>query len=187
MDQIRREVPPPWSHRLQGVLITEREIRFRVKQLAVELGTTANLGNPVVIALLNGSFMFLADLIREMPFEIPVDFIGVSSYRDGKKPARLVFTKALDMDIKNKDVLIVDDILDSGQTLQKVVQVIEGLSPSSIRTCVFLEKKRTRALTIHADFAAFCIPDYFVVGYGMDFAGNYRNLPFVGILNDEQV
>ena len=136
----------------------------------------------VVVSLLNGTVMFLADLMRQLTLPMRMDFIGVSSYGAGTTPGELVFTKELRLDVHGRDVLLVDDILDTGRTLTKVLAKLRVLKPRRIKVCVLLDKAARRVEPVHADYAGFQIPDYFVVGYGMDFRERYRNLPFIGVL-----
>jgi hypoxanthine phosphoribosyltransferase len=127
--------------------------------------------------------MFLADLIRHLNLPLRLDFMGVSSYGMGTESGDLVYTKELRLDVKGRDVLLVDDILDTGKTLSRVIPKLEALGPRRIRTCVLLDKPARRTHDVKADFVGFAIPDFFVVGYGLDFAERYRNLPFVGVLH----
>jgi hypoxanthine phosphoribosyltransferase len=137
----------------------------------------------VVVSLLNGTVMFLADLIRNLALPLRLDFIGVSSYGAGTESGDLVFTKELRLNVRGRDVLLVDDILDTGKTLYRVLGKIRALKPRRIKTCVLLNKAARRIEAVEADYVGFEIPDLFVVGYGLDFAERYRNLPFVGVLN----
>jgi hypoxanthine phosphoribosyltransferase len=138
-----------------------------------------------VVGLLTGTLMFLADLVREIDLPMRLDFIGVSSYGDGTESSKLVFTKELKLDVANRDVLLVDDILDTGKTLRAVINKLEGMTPRQIRSCVLLSKKARREYDIPADYIGFEIPDEFVVGYGLDYAEKYRNLPHIGVLKPE--
>ena len=128
---------------------------------------------------------FLADLIRNITLPLRLDFMGVSSYGNNTVPSELVFTKELKLEAKNRDVLLVDDILDTGKTLRAVMDKLDALQPRSLRTCVMLEKKSRRSENITADYVGFDVPDAFVVGYGLDYAEKYRNLPFIGVLKPE--
>src|SRR6185295_3369693 len=139
----------------------------------------------VVVALLNGTVMSLGDLIRNISLPLRLDFMGVSSYGAGTESGELVFTKELRLDMRGRDVLLVDDILDTGKTMVRVLTKLQALKPRSIRTCVLLNKAARRLEDVEADYVGFEIPDYFVVGYGLDFAERYRNLPFVGVLHEE--
>ena len=137
----------------------------------------------VVVSLLNGTVLFLADLIRHLNLPLRLDFIGVSSYGAGTESGELVFTKELRLDVRGRDVLLVDDILDTGKTLSRVLPKLQALKPRRIQTCVLLDKPARRTHDVEADYVGFEIPDFFVVGYGLDFAERYRNLPFVGVLH----
>src|SRR5438105_9196963 len=137
----------------------------------------------VVVSLLNGTVMFLADLIRNLTLPLRLDFMGVSSYGAGTESGELVFTKELRLDVRARDVLLVDDILDTGKTLYRVLGKLSALKPRRIKTCVLLNKAGRRVEEVEADYVGFEIPDFFVVGYGLDFAERYRNLPFVGVLH----
>lgn len=175
-------VPRHWHRDVEVILITQQRIARRVRELAVEIERDFTGRETVVIALLNGTVMFLADLIRHLSLPLRLDFMGVSSYGLGTESGDLVFTKELRLDVRGRDVLLVDDILDTGRTLYRVSERMRALKPRRLRTCVLLDKKARRVEPIEADYVGFEIPDLFVVGYGLDFAERYRNLPFVGVL-----
>ena len=175
-------VPRRWCRDVELILITQRRIARRVRQMAVEIERDHKGRETVVVALLNGTVMFLADLIRHLSLPVRLDFMGVSSYGLGTESGDLIFTKELRLDVRGRDVLLVDDILDTGRTLNRVLGKLRGLKPRRIRTCVLLDKKARRVEDVEADYVGFEIPDLFVVGYGLDFAERYRNLPFVGVL-----
>jgi hypoxanthine phosphoribosyltransferase len=179
----RTRPPARWRSEIAYILIPAARLRARVKQLAREIERDYAGRELVIIPLLTGTVMFLADLIRFINLPLHLDFIGVSSYREGTISRELVFTKELRLDVKGRDVLIIDDILDTGRTLAAVTARLEKLKPASIRTCVLLDKQARRETNARADYAGFEIPDLFVVGYGLDFAERYRNLPFVGVLH----
>ncbi len=166
------------------VLVSEREIQRRVRELAARVQSDFAGRDLVVVGLLTGTLMFLADLVREIDLPLRLDFIGVSSYRDGTKSRELIFTKELRLDVAGRDVLLVDDILDTGKTLRGVIDKLDGMTPRQIRTCVLLSKKARREYDIPADYVGFEIPDEFVVGYGLDYAEKYRNLPHIGVLKE---
>jgi hypoxanthine phosphoribosyltransferase len=175
-------LPKVWQDELERVLIGEDQLQQRVAALAAEIESAYHGRELVIVALLNGTIMFLADLIRHLELPLRLDFIGVSSYGNKTTPGELVFTKELRLDVNGRDVLVVDDILDTGRTLNKVLSKLQKLSPRSLSVCVLLEKKARRRLDVHADYVGFEIEDLFVVGYGLDFAERFRNLPFVGVL-----
>lgn len=176
--------PEYWADELDHVLITEEQLKSRVSELAAQLQQDYRGRELVIVALLNGTVLFLADLIRRLELPLRLDFIGVSSYGSGCTSGRLVVTKELKLDVQGRDVLLLDDILDTGRTLTHVRARLEALGPRSIRICVLLDKKARRVEPIEADYVGFEIPDEFVVGYGLDYAEKYRNLPFVGVLRE---
>jgi hypoxanthine phosphoribosyltransferase len=178
-------VPPRWRKEVERVLITDEQLARRIKILAREIEKDFRGREMVVVSLLSGTVMFLADLIRHLNLPLRLDFIGVSSYGLGTESGELVFTKELRLDVRNRDVLLVDDILDTGKTMSRVLPKIRALKPRRIKTCVLLDKAARRVEKIEADYVGFEIPDYFVVGYGLDFAERYRNLPFVGVLHPQ--
>ncbi len=178
-----QNVPPRWRKEVKRVLITEGQIARRIRVMAHEIGRDFRGREMVVVSLLNGTVMFLADLIRHLNLPLRLDFMGVSSYGLGTESGELVFTKELRLDVRGRDVLLVDDILDTGKTMSRVLPKIQALKPRRIKICVMLDKPSRRTEDIGADYVGFEIPDLFVVGYGLDFAERYRNLPFVGVLH----
>ena len=177
-----KPVPAAWRKDVAEVLITEEQLAKRVRALARAVARDFRGRELVVVSLLNGTVMFLADLVRHLDLPLRLDFIGVSSYGLGTESGDLVFTKELRLDVKGRDVLLVDDTLDTGKTLSRVLPRLRALKPRRIKICVLLDKPERRREKVRADYAGFTIPDVFVVGYGLDFAERYRNLPFVGVL-----
>ena len=173
-----------WLKDIQRVLITEEQLARRISEMTQTIQADFAGREMVVVSLLSGTVMFLADLIRHLNLPLRLDFIGVSSYGAGTESGDLVFTKELRLDVRNRDVLLVDDILDTGKTLSRVLEKLKALHPRKIKTCVLLNKAARRVEKVKADYIGFEIPDYFVVGYGLDFAERYRNLPFVGVLHE---
>ena len=178
----KAKVPIAWRREVDHILITEEQLRRRVKSLAASIACDYRGKDLVLVSLLNGTVMFLADLIRHLQIPLRLDFIGISSYGAGTESGELVFTKELRIDVKGRDVLLVDDILDTGRTLKRVSATVRALKPRSLRICVLLDKQARRVEPIDANYIGFTIPDEFVVGYGLDYAERYRNLPFVGVL-----
>jgi len=176
-------VPPRWRKEVERILITDRQLARRIRQTAREIERDFRGRETVVVSLLNGTVMFLADLIRHLSLPMRLDFIGVSSYGAGTESGDLIYTKELRLDVHGRDVLLVDDILDTGKTLSRVIPKLRALKPRRIKVCVLLDKPARRTEDVEADYVGFRIPDYFVVGYGLDFAERYRNLPFVGVLH----
>ena len=178
-------VPPRWRKDVENVLISDVQLARRIKTLAREIEQDFKGREMVVVSLLNGTVLFLADLIRYLNLPLRLDFIGVSSYGLGTESGELVFTKELRLDVRGRDVLLVDDILDTGKTLSRVLPKLRALKPRRLKTCVLLDKPERRVKNVRADYIGFTIPDVFVVGYGLDFAERYRNLPFVGVLHPQ--
>jgi hypoxanthine phosphoribosyltransferase len=171
---------------LESVLYTEAQIKKRVRSIAQELKATYGDGEFTIVSLINGAIMFTADLMREIDNPVRLDCIRVSSY--GAQTTSIgtpQLISSLPLDIRRRHVLVIDDILDTGKTLQFVTKLIRRHRPASLRTCVLLDKKARRQVAIEADFVGFTIPDEFVVGYGLDFAERYRNLPCIGVLRPE--
>lgn len=173
-----------WLNDIERVLITEEQLAQRVAEMAQTIQRDFSGRETVIVSLLSGTVMFLADLIRHLNLPLRLDFMGVSSYGAGTESGELVFTKELRLDVRDRDVLLVDDILDTGKTMVRVLEKLRALRPRRTRTCVLLNKASRRTENVKADYVGFEIPDYFVVGYGLDFAERYRNLPFVGVLYD---
>jgi hypoxanthine phosphoribosyltransferase len=178
-------VPRHWRKELQRVLISEAALKKRIGQLAKAIARDFAGRDLVIVALLNGTVLFLADLIRQLSMPLRLDFIGVSSYGSSTEARELAFTKELRLEVRGRDVLLIDDILDTGKTMVAVLTRLTRLQPRAIKTCVLLNKPARRAVEIEADYVGFDIPDLFVVGYGLDFGERYRNLPFIGVLRPE--
>jgi hypoxanthine phosphoribosyltransferase len=171
---------------LASVLFTEAEIKRRVRGLAREIKQVYGDREFTLIALINGAVMFTADLMRQIDNPVRLDCVRVSSYGSGTKSVGAPQILAdLTLDIANRDVLIIDDILDTGKTLALVTALAKKLKPASLRSCVLLDKKARREVAFEADFVGFEIPNKFVVGYGLDFAERYRNLPCIGVLKSK--
>ncbi len=167
------------------ILISQKAIAAKVKKIAEKITEDFN-GKPLtIICLSNGAIIFAADLIRKINSPLQFDIVSVSSYRGDKSTGTVKLDKGLKLCIKNRHIIIVDDILDTGRTLKKVIEEISKEHPAAIHTCVLLNKIARREIEIDADYCGFEIPDYFVVGYGLDYNEAYRNLPFIGILKNE--
>jgi hypoxanthine phosphoribosyltransferase len=167
---------------LERILIDEEMLQRRVSDLGREIGAFYGDRHPLLIGVLTGGFMFMADLSRRMAVPLHVDFMAVSSYGDATSTSGVVrILKDLDRSIENQHILIVEDIIDSGLTLSYLVDVLRRRKPADIRIVALLKKERERAVAVNADWIGFEIPDEFVVGYGLDYAGKFRNLPFIAI------
>ena len=169
------------------ILFHEQTILRRLDELAAEITRDYTGRELTVVAVLNGSFMFMADLLRRVPLPLRVDCISVSSYHGGTESSGTVtFDQFTLPDIDGRHVLIIDDILDSGRTVHEIGAKLRAeANPQSIRSCVLLRKLKDRAAAAVADYVGFDIGDEFVVGYGLDYQEHYRNLPFVGVLRRE--
>ena len=175
----------PLPEALERVLFTAAAIRERVaelgRQICIDYAPPAR--ELTVVAVLNGSILFLADLIRQLPLPLRVDFVGASSYGSGTASAGAVtLTRGIHLDLAGRDVLLIDDILDTGLTLHALGREIARAHPGSLRTCVLLDKPARRRVPIQADYVGFTIADAFVVGYGLDYQERYRNLPYIAVL-----
>lgn len=182
---MKNPVPQRLAKEISEILISKAQLAARVEEIASAIEKDYEGKELVIVSLLNGTVVFLADLIRHLTLPVRLDFIGVSSYRMSTTSGDLVFTKELMLDIAGKDVLLVDDILDTGKTLTRVRDIMLKLKPNSIKTCVLFNKEARRTSPIKANYVGFDIPDTFIVGYGLDFAEKYRNLPFVGVLHPD--
>lgn len=171
---------------IQSILITEEDIKEKVKELAARIDRDYAGKEPVLLSVLNGSFMFTADIMRELKIPVGINFIFASSY--GSETVSLGDVKIHNVkgfDPKGKDIIIVEDIIDSGRTLSKIKACLIDEGAASVEICTFLDKPSRRVVDIKAKYTGFEIPDEFVVGYGLDFDQNYRQHPYVGILKRE--
>lgn len=168
---------------IKQVLFNEEEIRQRVKELGEQITNDYAGQQLVVVSLLKGAVYFTAELTKNIDLPVRIDFMISSSYgNDTVSAGSINVIKDLDEKIAGKHVLIVDDIIDTGLTLEKISKLLEMRNPLSVKTAVLLDKGARRVNEMNADYVGFAIPDEFVVGYGLDFAGDYRNLPIIGIL-----
>lgn len=174
------------SDDLASVLLSEKQIHDRVRELGQAISRDYAGREPVFIGVLKGCFVFMADLMREVSIPCSMDFMAVSSYGRGTKTTGAVkINKDLSRDIEGKDVLIVEDILDSGVTLSYLTKYLANRNPASISIVTLLDKPSRRKADVQARYTGFEVPDAFVVGYGLDFAEEYRNLPYIGVLKPE--
>ena len=168
------------------VLITQDEIQARTQELGDRLYERFHDKNPMFVGVLNGCFIFMADLVRAAQLKSEVEFIGLSSYKNATKSSGSVqITRDLQRDINGRDIIVVEDILDSGVTLSHVCAHLREMGPASLKICTLLDKPSRRQTDVKADYVGFTIPNEFVVGYGLDYDEHYRNLPYVGILKPE--
>ena len=168
---------------VEYVMISEKEIAEKVADMAKQLDKLYEGRKPVVVCILKGSVMFFSDLIRQMQVPLTIDFMSVSSYGNGtKSTGEIKVKKDLSTDIKGRDVLIVEDIIDSGNTLYNLKKLLNSRSPASVNIVTLLDKPQRREVPMEPEYTCFVIEDEFVVGYGLDYAEEYRNLPYVGVL-----
>ena len=173
---------------LDRILFDEATIHHRLDELAARISRDYRDRELTVVAILNGSVFLIADLLRRIPLPLKLDCLSVASYHGQAKPSgELVFRQVSMPDVAGRDVLILDDILDSGMTLSTIREKLEAAGPLSVRICVLLEKKKNRTRTIEPDYVGFEIADEFVVGYGLDYMERYRNLPCIGVLRKDLI
>lgn len=170
---------------IERVLITEEEIKKRVKELGEEVSRDYGGKDLVIVAVLRGAIVFLCDLIREISIPITLDFLSISSYSGQTQTGVVRILKDLDESIEDRHVILVEDIIDTGLTLNYILKTLKARRPADIRVCALLDKKARRIVDVRIDYVGFEIPDEFVVGYGMDYGQRYRSLPFIGILKRE--
>lgn len=168
------------------VLLSEDEIREKVRELGGKITADYKNSNLMLVTVLKGAVVFLADLMRQIDVPAEIDFMVVSSYGSGVKSSGVVkIVKDLDVPLAGKDILIVEDILDSGLTLSYIKELLESRGPRSIRIATLLDKPSRRKVDLQADYIGFSVADEFVIGYGLDYDEKYRNLPYIGILKPE--
>ena len=171
---------------IERVLFTEEALKARVAELAAQIDQDYAGREPMFISVLRGSFIFMADLVRAVTLPCKLDFMAVSSYGSGTTSSGQVkINKDLSENIEGRDIIVVEDILDSGNTLSYLFQLLQARHPASIRLCTLLVKPSRRVKPSQADYVGFPVEDLFVVGYGLDYAEKYRNLPYIGILKPQ--
>ncbi len=172
---------------IKKVLYSEKELSEVVAALGAQISEDYKDRKLLMVSVLKGSVVFMADLMRAVTVPCEIDFMAVSSYGDKTKSSGTVrILKDLDRDISGYDVLLVEDILDSGKTLNYLMDVLYARNPSSIRICTLFDKPERREVDIYADYKGLSVPDEFIVGYGLDFSEKYRNLPYIGVLKDDK-
>ena len=170
---------------IQSVLITEEELKAKVREIGAKISEDYKGKEPIFVGVLKGCFVFMSDLVRSVSINCSMDFMAVSSYSGTKTTGAVKINKDLSEDICGKDVIIVEDILDSGVTLNYLKNYLMVRRPASIRIVTLMDKPSRRKADVFADYSCFEVPDAFVVGYGLDYNEKYRNLPYVGILRSE--
>ena len=173
----------PLEHDIDHVLFSEEQLAQRVAEIAAQIDKDYAGKEPLLVSVLRGSFVFMADLVRQITVPCTVDFMAVSSYGSGTTSSGQVkIVKDLSETIEGKDVIVVEDILVSGSTLSYLLMLVEARRPASIRLCTLLDKPERRTKPVEVQYSGFTIPDEFVVGYGLDYDERYRNLPYIGVL-----
>lgn len=171
---------------IERVLVSEEELKAKVQELGAQITRDYQGKNLLMVSVLKGSVIFMADLMRAVDLPCTIDFMCVSSYGSGTKTSGVVkIIKDLDIDLHGKDLLIVEDILDSGKTLHYITKMLSDRGTASIRIATLLDKPERRVAPLTPDYSGFVIPDKFVVGYGLDYDECYRNLPYIGVLKPE--
>ncbi|MBP1967236.1 hypoxanthine phosphoribosyltransferase [Paenibacillus aceris] len=171
---------------IQEVLFSEEQIQEKIKELGEKLSNDFEGKNPLVICVLKGAFIFMADLVKQIRVPLELDFMAVSSYGQSTKSSGVVkIIKDLDVPVEGRHILIVEDIIDSGLTLSYLIDVLERRNAKTISVVALFNKPARRTVELEPDYAGYVLPDEFIVGYGLDYAEKYRNLPFVGILKPE--
>lgn len=171
---------------LEKVLISEEQLKRRISELAKEIERDYADKSPVMVAVLKGSVMFFTDLVRQIDLPVTLDFMAISSYGAGiASSGEVKIIKDIDGKIGGKDVIIVEDIVDSGYSMNCLLKLFATRSPRSVRVCALLDKPSRREIPVQIDYTGFQVENEFVVGYGLDYAGLYRNIPYIGVLKKE--
>lgn len=171
---------------IQEVMFTSEELQRKVKELGAAISRDYKGKELLMIGVLRGAVIFMADLARAIDIPLALDFMAVSSYGASTSTSGVVrILKDLDEDLEGKHVLVVEDIIDSGLTLNYLLELLKSRNPESVKLCTLLSKPERRQVNVEVDYMGFSIPDAFVVGYGLDYAEKYRNLPFIGVLKPE--
>ena len=177
--------PKNMMNDIQEILVSEEQLRSRIAEMGAQLSEEYAGKRPILVGILKGVVPFYAAMAQAMTIPVQEDFMCVSSYEGTQSTGKLTFRKDLDVDITGRDVLILEDILDTGRTLKKIKELLLSRGPKSVKICTLLDKPEGRKVELDADYVGFTIPDAFVVGFGLDYDESYRNLPFVGIVKPE--
>ena len=168
----------------ERLMFTEEQLRTRVREIAEQVDKVFADKRPLVVGILKGSIIFCCELAKRLTIPVLFDFMQVSSYgKSTESSGHIIIKKELDEPIKGDNVLIIEDIVDSGNTLSKLLPMLKDREPKSLKVCTLLDKPERRTAPVDVDYNGFCIPDEFVVGFGLDYNQNYRNLPYVGVLH----
>jgi hypoxanthine phosphoribosyltransferase len=170
---------------VEKVLFSEEQLKQRISEMGAEITEDYAGKEILMIGVLRGAVLFMGDLARAVKVPVALDFMAVSSYVGTNSSGVVRILKDLDEDIKDKHVLVVEDIIDSGLTLKYLLENLKSRNPASIKLCTLLNKPERRKVDVHIDYNGYDVPDYFVIGYGLDYNERYRNLPFIGILKPD--
>ncbi len=174
------------SEDMAKILLTEEEIQQRVKEMAKQLSDDYRDKNPIMIAILRGAVLFFSDLVREMDIHLELNFLAISSYGSGTESTGEVRIQYdMQESIKDRHVIVVEDIIDSGRTITHLKEILEARHPASVRVVSLLDKPSRREVDVVGEYVGFTVPNEFVVGYGLDYAGKYRNIKYIGVLKPE--
>jgi len=186
VDKVEKKIVPGMHPDLAYTLLTEEEIHRKVAEMGRLLAAEYRDKNPILVGILKGAVLFASDLFRAMQVPASIDFMAVSSYGASTKSSGVTrILKDLDQGVEGRHLLLVEDIVDTGLTLRYLRDYLEGRDPASLKVAVFLDKPSRRKVEVKVDYVGYEIPDEFVVGYGLDFAEGYRNLPYIGVLRPE--
>jgi hypoxanthine phosphoribosyltransferase len=173
---------------IDQVLISEVDIQARIAELGTQISADYADKDPLLVGVLRGVFVFMADLVRAITIPISVDFIGITRYGPSTRTQGVVrFTKDMDICLRGRHVLFVEDVIDTGLTLRYILRTLQTREPASLRVCAMFNKPRVRLFDLNIAYTGFQLPDEFVVGYGLDYDERYRNLPFVGVLRQDVI
>jgi hypoxanthine phosphoribosyltransferase len=173
---------------IEEVLITEQQVQARIAELGAQISADYAGKEPLLIGVLRGVFIFMSDLVRAITIPIEVDFIGITRYGPSTQTQGVVrLTKDLDINMQQRHVLFVEDIIDTGLSLRYILRTLQARQPASLRICTLFNKPRKRLFELDTAYTGFMLPDRFVVGYGLDYEERYRNLPFVGVLKETAI
>lgn len=168
------------SERKKRILIKKEDISCKIKELGEKISQDYSEKSLLIVSLLKGSFIFTADLVREINIPVQIEFMTTSSYgNEEESSGKVNILSDLKADVRDRDVLIVDDIMDSGLTMDSIIKHLNKLGPKSIKSCVFLDKPDRRRVDLKPDYVGFTIPDVFIVGYGLNYGDYFRNIPYI--------
>jgi hypoxanthine phosphoribosyltransferase len=166
-------------------LINEKDILKKVKELGKQINNDYKNKNPMLVGVLKGAFIFMADILREITIPVEVDFLSIHSYNGRESSGIVRITHDLSLNIEGRDVILIEDIIDTGRTIRYIIDNLKTRKPRSLAVCTLLNKEDNRVIEIPLTYVGFCIPNIFVVGYGLDYSNKYRNLKFIGVADDK--